>query len=135
MWIGFVNGRNMDAARPSYQASHGQKYKTPWNDTFVDELRRALMACKVYVLFPSSDRSRVQPHSQLQPIFQEHTIFDSFHERKSYPDEEMLTSHPFRFLFYPIYWVMYVVSSFPVLQLASGSHGTLLATINSRQTW
>lgn len=125
----------MDAARPSYQAAHGQKYKTPWNDTFVDELRRALMACKVYVLFPSSDRSRVQPHCQLQRIFKEHTIFDSFHERKSYPDEEMLTSDPFRFLFYPIYWVMYVVSSFPVLQLLSGSHGTPLATIKSRQTW
>lgn len=52
MWIGLVNGRTMEAARPSYQAAHGQKYSTPWNETFVDELRRALVACKVFVFYP-----------------------------------------------------------------------------------
>ena len=68
MWIGLVNGRTMEAAKPSYQAAQGQRYSTPWNDTFIDELRRALVACKV-------------------------------------------------FLFYPIYWVMYVISfSFSVVR-------------------
>ena len=69
MWIGLVSGRSMDSARPSYQAgifhvsliilflltlttAHGQKYKTPWNETFVDELRRALVACRVFLFYP-----------------------------------------------------------------------------------
>lgn len=51
LWIGATN-RNLDAARPSYQAVNGQKHKTPWNETFVDELRRALMACKVFAFYP-----------------------------------------------------------------------------------
>ena len=52
MWIGLVNGRTMEAAKPSYQAAHGQKYKTPWSDTFVEELKRALAACKVFLFYP-----------------------------------------------------------------------------------
>ena len=52
LWIAFANGRSLDSARPSYQAAHGQKYTTPWNETFVDELRRALMACKVFLFYP-----------------------------------------------------------------------------------
>ena len=52
MWIGLVNGRTMEAAKPSYQAAHGQKYATPWNDMFIDELRRALVACKVFLFYP-----------------------------------------------------------------------------------
>lgn len=52
LWIGLLNGRTLDSARPSYQAAHGQKYNTPWNETFVDELKRALVACKVFVFYP-----------------------------------------------------------------------------------
>lgn len=52
MWIGLVNGRTMEAAKPSYQATHGQKYNTPWSDTFIEEVRRALVACKVFVFYP-----------------------------------------------------------------------------------
>ena len=52
LWIGLVNGRSMEAAKPSYQAAHGQKYSTPWSDTFVDELKRALVACRVFVFYP-----------------------------------------------------------------------------------
>jgi POT family proton-dependent oligopeptide transporter len=52
MWIGLLNGRTMEAARPSYQAAHGQKYSTPWNETFVDELSRALAACRVFLFYP-----------------------------------------------------------------------------------
>lgn len=52
LWIGLVNGRTMEAAKPSWQAAHGHKYKTPWNDTFIEELKRALAACKVFVFYP-----------------------------------------------------------------------------------
>lgn len=52
MWIGLVNGRKMEAAKPSYQAAHGQKYSTPWNDVFIDELSRALVACRVFLFYP-----------------------------------------------------------------------------------
>lgn len=52
MWIGLLNGRRMEAAKPSYQAAHGQKYSTPWTDSFVDELKRALVACRVFVFYP-----------------------------------------------------------------------------------
>jgi POT family proton-dependent oligopeptide transporter len=43
LWIGIKNGGNLDAARPS---SFG-KVEVEWDDKFVDELRRALMACRV----------------------------------------------------------------------------------------
>lgn len=52
LWIGATNGRTLESARPSYQAANGQKYTTPWSETFVDELRRALVACKVFVFYP-----------------------------------------------------------------------------------
>ena len=52
IWIGLVNGRDMNAAKPSYQAAHGQKYKTPWSDTFIEELKRALVACRVFLFYP-----------------------------------------------------------------------------------
>lgn len=52
LWIGLMNKGNMDAARPSYQEDHGRKYKTPWNDLFIDELKRALVACKVFLFYP-----------------------------------------------------------------------------------
>ena len=42
----------MDAAKPSYQAEYGRKYATPWNDIFVEEIKRALVACQVFVFFP-----------------------------------------------------------------------------------
>ncbi|MCJ1467054.1 peptide transporter ptr2 [Pseudocyphellaria aurata] len=51
-WVGLVNKGNMDAAKPSYQEEHGRKHKTPWSDLFIDELKRGLVACKVFVFFP-----------------------------------------------------------------------------------
>lgn len=51
LWIGARN-RNMDVARPSYQNANGNKYNTPWNDLFIEELKRALVACKVFAVFP-----------------------------------------------------------------------------------
>lgn len=41
-----------DVAKPSYQDMSGHGYKTPWDDLFVDELRRGLVACRVFVFFP-----------------------------------------------------------------------------------
>lgn len=47
-----IKHRNMDAPKPSYQEEFGRKYNTPWDDLFIDELKRALQACKVFVFYP-----------------------------------------------------------------------------------
>ena len=71
MWIGLKNKGNMgklafpsamkvmsdtdafiEAAKPSYQEEYGRKDKTPWNDLFIDEIKRALIACRVFLFFP-----------------------------------------------------------------------------------
>lgn len=53
MWIGLMNKGNMNAARPSYQEeTPSRRYITPWNDLFIDEIKRALVACRVFVFFP-----------------------------------------------------------------------------------
>jgi POT family proton-dependent oligopeptide transporter len=52
MWIALKNKGNLEAAKPSYQQEHGLTAKTPWNDLFIDELRRALVACRVFLFFP-----------------------------------------------------------------------------------
>lgn len=53
MWIGLRNKFNLEAAKPSYQESLGaNRYKTHWNDLFVDEIRRALVACRIFLFFP-----------------------------------------------------------------------------------
>ena len=41
-----------EAAKPSYQEEYGRKYKTPWNDLFVEEIERALVACRVFAFYP-----------------------------------------------------------------------------------
>jgi proton-dependent oligopeptide transporter, POT family len=52
IWIGLRN-RTLEAAKPSYQEGvGGHKYKTHWNDLFVDEIRRALVACRIFIFFP-----------------------------------------------------------------------------------
>jgi POT family proton-dependent oligopeptide transporter len=53
LWIGVRNKFNLDAAKPSYQAAEGNnKHKTHWNDLFVDEIRRAMVACRIFIFFP-----------------------------------------------------------------------------------
>ena len=71
MWIGLRSGANMgmpaaavasvlcliadnvaEAAKPSYQRKHGRQYKTPWNDVHIDDLKRGLAACRVFLFFP-----------------------------------------------------------------------------------
>ncbi|OJD22607.1 hypothetical protein ACJ73_06041 [Blastomyces percursus] len=52
LWIGLINRGNMNAAKASYQAEHGGRYRIDWDDHFVEELKRALVACKLFVCFP-----------------------------------------------------------------------------------
>ena len=47
-WIGLIN-KNMDYAKPSFQQERHGNYNYPWDDRFVDELRRALVACRIFV--------------------------------------------------------------------------------------
>lgn len=52
LWMMIVN-RNMDAPKPSWQAQHrGTQAHLPWDDHFIDELKRALVACRVFAFYP-----------------------------------------------------------------------------------
>ncbi|EFR05005.1 peptide transporter PTR2-A [Nannizzia gypsea CBS 118893] len=51
MYIGMKNGGNLDAAKSSSQRHIGGRV-FPWNDQFVDEMKRALVACRVFIYFP-----------------------------------------------------------------------------------
>jgi POT family proton-dependent oligopeptide transporter len=44
-----IASRNMDAAKPSWREANGKTKAVPWNDHFIEELKRALRACKVFV--------------------------------------------------------------------------------------
>lgn len=44
-----ILARNLDAAKPSWRAANGKTKVVPWNDHFVEELKRALRACKVFL--------------------------------------------------------------------------------------
>lgn len=49
-WIGIKNKGKLDSAKPSYQISRGnQAHGFPWSDRFVDEMKRALVGCKVFL--------------------------------------------------------------------------------------
>lgn len=48
-----IKNRSLDAPKPSLQDNFGRAGKaTPWDDQFIDELKRALQACKVFVFYP-----------------------------------------------------------------------------------
>ncbi|EEP82598.1 hypothetical protein UREG_07463 [Uncinocarpus reesii 1704] len=47
-----IVNRNMDAPKPTWQAEHGSSRTLPWDDHFIDELKRALVACKVFTFYP-----------------------------------------------------------------------------------
>lgn len=50
MFIGLFYGKGkMEAAKPSYREEYGGKYTTPWDDHFIEEIKRALVACRVFV--------------------------------------------------------------------------------------
>lgn len=48
MYIGMKNGGKLDAAKSSYQRHNGGRV-FPWDDQFVDEMKRALVACRVFM--------------------------------------------------------------------------------------
>jgi POT family proton-dependent oligopeptide transporter len=47
-----IKNRNMDAPKPSYQAGVGREPSTRWDDHFVEEVKRALVACKIFCFYP-----------------------------------------------------------------------------------
>ncbi|KAF7953267.1 hypothetical protein EAE96_006479 [Botrytis aclada] len=47
-----IKYRNLNAAKPSYRAANNLPQTTPWNEQFVDEVKRALVACRVFVFYP-----------------------------------------------------------------------------------
>jgi len=47
-----IKNRNTQAPKPSWRAEHGVTSNVNWNDHFIDELNRALRACKVFVFYP-----------------------------------------------------------------------------------
>jgi POT family proton-dependent oligopeptide transporter len=49
-----IKARNTNAPKPSWRAANGNTKPVPWNDHFIDELQRALNACKVFVFCKSS---------------------------------------------------------------------------------
>ncbi|RAQ51109.1 POT peptide transporter [Aspergillus flavus] len=50
LWIGMKSGGNLEAARPAFMEERG--VPVPWDNVFVDELKRALVACRVFLIFP-----------------------------------------------------------------------------------
>lgn len=51
MWI-MVRNRNMDAPKPSFSGKRTGNPNLPWDDKFIDELKRALIACRVFCFYP-----------------------------------------------------------------------------------
>ncbi len=47
-----ITARNTQAPKPSWRAANGKTKPVPWNDHFIDEVNRALRACKVFVFYP-----------------------------------------------------------------------------------
>lgn len=42
-----IASRDTNAAKPTWRSEHGKTKTVAWNDHFVEELKRALRACKV----------------------------------------------------------------------------------------
>ncbi|CAO2657034.1 Nn.00g058370.m01.CDS01 [Neocucurbitaria sp. VM-36] len=51
IWM-MIKNRKMDGAKPSYQAGLGRDSNLRWDDHFVEEVKRALVACKVFTFYP-----------------------------------------------------------------------------------
>lgn len=47
-----IRHRNMDAAKPSWLAQNKASKTVSWDDNFVEELKRALVGCKVFTIYP-----------------------------------------------------------------------------------
>ena len=51
IFIGLKNGFKLEAAKPSIRREKGNS-EVEWSDLFVDEVYRALVACKVFIVYP-----------------------------------------------------------------------------------
>ncbi|KAF8532534.1 hypothetical protein JB92DRAFT_2824369 [Gautieria morchelliformis] len=51
-WKNFRSGANWDAARPAVGGEVSLQQNITWDSSFVDEIRRTLFACKVFLLYP-----------------------------------------------------------------------------------
>lgn len=51
VWM-MIKNRDTNAPKQSYQTAKGNKVTVPWDDHFIEELKRALVACKVFTFFP-----------------------------------------------------------------------------------
>ncbi|KAJ5782039.1 hypothetical protein N7457_003813 [Penicillium paradoxum] len=51
LWI-MLKNRNMDAPKPSWQSANGGTAVIKWNDQFIEELKRSLIACRVFCFYP-----------------------------------------------------------------------------------
>lgn len=52
LWIATRNGCNLDKARPSCQDARSVQGRMTWDSKFIDELKTALLACRVFLFFP-----------------------------------------------------------------------------------
>lgn len=52
-----IKSRNTNAPKPTWRAANGVAKPVPWNDHFIDELQRALKACKVFIFCKSPSTS------------------------------------------------------------------------------
>jgi POT family proton-dependent oligopeptide transporter len=52
LWVGVRHKNGLDGAKPSLRATIRHPNELPWDDQFVDELKRALVACRVFLVFP-----------------------------------------------------------------------------------
>lgn len=52
LWISARNRFDLDKAKPSLQNQARGRNRASWDDKFIDELRTALMACKVFLFYP-----------------------------------------------------------------------------------
>ncbi|RIB14931.1 putative MFS peptide transporter [Gigaspora rosea] len=51
--LAFKNGRNLDNAKPSkFSLDVAKQYKIKWDDTFVDQIRASIKACRVILAYP-----------------------------------------------------------------------------------
>lgn len=52
LWVGLKAKGNMEAAKPSYQIAISGVSTVTWDDSFIDELKRALVASRVFLFYP-----------------------------------------------------------------------------------
>ncbi|KAF1973303.1 peptide transporter-like protein PTR2 [Bimuria novae-zelandiae CBS 107.79] len=52
LWIASRNKFHLDSAKPSLQGPGQKRHRITWDDSFVNELKTALLACKVFLFFP-----------------------------------------------------------------------------------